>query len=527
VGRRRGSTLATVLFTDIVGSSEIAAELGDERWKVLVEAHHAIVRRALKRHGGRELDTAGDGFFAVFDRQAEAIRCAVEIVDEVRSIGIEVRAGLHVGEAELIAGKVGGVAVHTGARIGATAGPGEVMVSGVLRDLVPGSGIDFTDQGSQELKGIPDEVRTFAVRSVHGVELAGPLDPEIAAERRAAATEPTSRGRPAIFVGSIIGSAAIVVLVAISLANGDANSPHAATPTMAPIPPETLVRLDENTLAEQGRFGLSGEPIEITESAGRVWILEDRLLEWVSEDSDRDTVERVGLGSPSPCAIAPAERGVLLVDCAERRLYRVTEDKEKDPVLLHDLPSFGDSFVIVNSPRGLWILANREDPPQDRIYRLDPGTGTVLGPPKVLPGSGFDSFAMIEAGGYLWTFNFEDGAILRIAPTTFETEVIEEASEPNEIASSTESVWVSDHGTGEIIQFDLSGDVVDRVPRHGALAGAPDGVWALDLDRLFKVDERAGITKETSLRYAGAGAGGNPTVVGAGSVWIAVRPEEG
>jgi class 3 adenylate cyclase len=343
VVRRRGSTLATVLFTDIVGSSEIAAELGDARWKALLEAHHAIVRRALRRHGGRELDTAGDGFFAVFDRQAEAIRCAVEIVDEVRSIGLEVRAGLHVGEAELIAGKVGGVAVHTGARIGATAGPGEVIVSGVLRDLVPGSGIEFTDQGSHQLKGIPEDVHTYAVRAVHGVELPGPLDAETAADRRSAAALPSGRRRPALLVGGIVASAVIVGLVATSIWNRDTPSPHGAPRSIAPIPPKTLIRLDANSLDQEDRFNLSAEPIDMTESSGRVWILEDGLLESVPEGAGE--IERKGI-EPSACAIAPADQGVLYVDCAERRLHRVRLDAVTQELHVNDgfaLPSLAMS----------------------------------------------------------------------------------------------------------------------------------------------------------------------------------------
>jgi hypothetical protein len=123
----------------------------------------------------------------------------------------------------------------------------------------------------------------------------------------------------------------------------------------------------------------------------------------------------------------------------------------------------------VNSTQGLWILANREDPPEDRIYRLDPGTGDVLGQ-RILPGSGYDSFGMVEAGAYLWTFNLEDGAILRAGSTTLDATPIEEGSEPNEVASSTDSVWVSDLGADEIIRFDLSGHVIRRVDGHGALA---------------------------------------------------------
>jgi pimeloyl-ACP methyl ester carboxylesterase len=156
--------LATILFTDIVGSTQLAHDLGDRRWRDLLEAHHEIVRRELRRFRGQELDTAGDGFFAAFDGPARGIRCARSIVQILsQELGIEIRAGLHTGECERIGGKLGGIAVHIGARVAAFAGPMEVLVSGTVKDLVAGSGIGFVDRGTQVLKGIPGEWGLFAV----------------------------------------------------------------------------------------------------------------------------------------------------------------------------------------------------------------------------------------------------------------------------------------------------------------------------------------------------------------------------
>ena len=155
--------LATVLFTDIVGSTARAAELGDRGWRELLHAHHDRVRRELARFRGREIDTAGDGFFATFDGPARAIRCACSLTEAVRDLGIEIRAGLHTGECELVDGKVGGIAVHIGARVSAEAGPGEVLVSSTVKDLVAGSGLQFADRGTAELKGVPGEWRLYAV----------------------------------------------------------------------------------------------------------------------------------------------------------------------------------------------------------------------------------------------------------------------------------------------------------------------------------------------------------------------------
>ena len=155
--------LVTVLFTDIVGSTERAREMGDRRWRELLDRHHAVVRNELARFRGREIDTAGDGFFAVFDGPARAIRCAHSVVDAVRDIGLEIRAGLHTGEVELANGAVRGIAVHTGARIASLAKPGEVVVSGTVKDLIAGSGIELADRGTHELKGIPGEWHVYAV----------------------------------------------------------------------------------------------------------------------------------------------------------------------------------------------------------------------------------------------------------------------------------------------------------------------------------------------------------------------------
>lgn len=157
--------LATIMFTDIVGSTEINARLGDRQWRDALEGHHAAVRRELARFRGREVDTAGDGFFATFDGPARAIRCATAISAAVRTLGLEVRAGLHTGECEMLGDKVTGIAVNIGARIAARASAGEVLVSSTVKDLVAGSGLRFEERGVQSLKGVPGEWRLYAVAS--------------------------------------------------------------------------------------------------------------------------------------------------------------------------------------------------------------------------------------------------------------------------------------------------------------------------------------------------------------------------
>jgi class 3 adenylate cyclase len=157
--------LATVLFTDIVDSTRRAAEMGDRDWRALLDAHDAVVRSQLARFRGREVNTSGDGFLAMFDGPQRAIRCAMAIRDAVQALGIEVRAGLHTGECEIRGDDIGGIGVHIGARVSALSGPNDVLVSSTLRDLVIGSGLEFEDRGAYELKGVPGEWRLFAVAS--------------------------------------------------------------------------------------------------------------------------------------------------------------------------------------------------------------------------------------------------------------------------------------------------------------------------------------------------------------------------
>jgi class 3 adenylate cyclase len=161
VGSER--VLATILFTDIVGSTERASTLGDAAWRQLLERHHAVVRRELARFQGRELDTAGDGFFAAFDGPARAVLAASAIRDSLRSLELEIRAGLHTGECEVSDGKVAGIAVSIGARIASLATPGEILVSSTVKDLVAGSDLHFEPRGEHQLKGVPEPWRLFAL----------------------------------------------------------------------------------------------------------------------------------------------------------------------------------------------------------------------------------------------------------------------------------------------------------------------------------------------------------------------------
>jgi class 3 adenylate cyclase len=160
-----GRIVSTVLFTDIVGSTERAAALGDRKWRDLLESYYALARRQLERFRGREINTTGDGMFATFDGPARAVRCAQAIGENAKSLGIEIRAGLHTGEVEVISEEVAGIAVHIGARVAAQALAGEVLVSSTVKDLVAGSGLQFEDRGMRILRGIEGEWRLFLAKT--------------------------------------------------------------------------------------------------------------------------------------------------------------------------------------------------------------------------------------------------------------------------------------------------------------------------------------------------------------------------
>ena len=162
-GREPNRVLATVMFTDIVGTTEHVAKLGDRRWRNVLDRYYYETRKYLTIFRGREVDTAGDGFFATFDGPARGVRCACAIRDAVTDLGITIRAGLHTGECEVVGGKVSGLAVHLGARVAGLAEANEVLVSTTVKDLVAGSGLGFVDRGAHALKGVPGEWRLFAV----------------------------------------------------------------------------------------------------------------------------------------------------------------------------------------------------------------------------------------------------------------------------------------------------------------------------------------------------------------------------
>jgi class 3 adenylate cyclase/streptogramin lyase len=355
--RGREHRLATILFTDIVGSTQIAAELGDRRWHALLTRHHAIVRKLLKQFHGRELDTAGDGFFATFGEPSDAIRCADAIEEAVRELGIEVRAGLNLGEAEVIGDKLGGVAVHAAARIMAQAGPGEVLVASTVKDLVPGSGFTFAGQGTTELRGVPGEWRLFVLTAVDGTPRGGPASDQTAAERRAAIEPPPVLRRRGGLVAGIGAGLLAGVILAFAL------TAHGATPRTsgAPSAPPAKTRAKAAPVPHVDQIDSSGEivhRIPVGNSPGSIAFGDGSV--WVSNGAD-GTVTRID----------PATRRTVTIDVTTVGPLAIGRD-------------------------GVWVAS------QTDLLRIDPATNTVVQTISRAAPYGIESMAIDDRTGVIW-----------------------------------------------------------------------------------------------------------------------------
>jgi class 3 adenylate cyclase/streptogramin lyase len=488
--RGRGSALVTVLFTDIVGSTEIASELGNRRWRELLGRHHRIVRRELRRFDGREVDTAGDGFFATFDRPAQGIRCAWAVTEAVRALGIEVRAGLHTGEAELMGKQVGGVAVHVGARIGAQAGPGEVLVSGTLRDLVSGTGLQFEDRGWRDLKGVAEPQRLFAVEAVDG-EPRGPRLPDReAARRRAKIVPPTPLKRRGVLVGGIL-FLVLAVVAAVILAREDDR--------MRPSP----VTAENAVIKVDAKGGTVGKPIPLPLDArlatfhatdlqigeGGVWVAAGRCLcrvdpatgelrrvfsrslalsfdrmalglraVWLSGVTGTGRPKLIGIDPVSfetdvesdpldaenvfGSSVSTADGSVWLAFRGQLVEFDPHTGDPRDEVPL-DVTIDG----LVSTGRDLWII----DELEQTLFLFDPVSGRIQQSVEL---SGAPDEVAIEPDGTLWILDELGGTLTRVDPTGEADAPVSVGSRSVDVAVGGGDLWVAYADEGSVKQID-------------------------------------------------------------------------
>ena len=362
--------LTTVLFTDIVGSTERAAELGDRGWKALVARHHAIVRRALARFGGRELDTAGDGFFATFERPAQAIECATEIIDHLRPLDLRIRAAIHMGEAEVMGDKVGGITVHVASRALAEARPDEILVTSTVREVAAGADVTFSDRGVHVFKGVPEDWHLYAVEwrrrqlPLGGVETV----PEVAGGRRLgwrAIAQPTS----AIGIAPVTGSVVSVVTGITS-------------PTGIAIADDTawVLRLGGKLLiaiplagGTPRTIGLPGTPTGIAAGGGSAWVT-------------------FGYGATG------ASEGVVL------RVSAMTQLEEQK------IPFGNGASAIALDDSGVWVVNGVAD----TLTKIDPTTRSIVSTAEVAK----QPAAVALGEGSVWVAHAVSRTIWRIDPAT-------------------------------------------------------------------------------------------------------------
>jgi class 3 adenylate cyclase/streptogramin lyase len=503
---RRGASqryLTTVLFTDIVGSTKRAAELGDRRWRQLLAKHNAAVRRELKRHGGRELDTTGDGFFARFNEPRRAIDCAVALNRSLRPLGIEIRAGINMGEVEAIGPKVGGIAVHVGSRVMSKAGPGEIWVSGTVRDLMAGSDLRFEDRGLHELKGVPGEWRLYSVQAPPVEE--PPEEEEV---------ETAPRGRswlgknPAAAVLMLVGFGAGLVVLPI-LASRDGGRDESTTPA-----PNTVVRIDPESgevtaVASVGAsptaatYGLgsiwvanytgrnvqrvdpatgeadqplslsaSGHPLGITTGDGFVWATSsiDGLVYGIDPRTGGTRTFEVGIGAQG---IAFAEGVIWVTNGQTNEVVRIDLATEQTtPILLeHDSQPTG----IAVGGGSVWVAEHLKG----RVQRIDPIT---LKPVEAVPLLRGQPDQVTFGQGFVWVSVGSDDLVLRIDPATRNATTIETVGNaPAGIGVGSSGAWVANSLDGTVAQIGTRGTKpLQRVPvgfRPQGVAVAPQGVW--------------------------------------------------
>jgi class 3 adenylate cyclase/streptogramin lyase len=477
--RTVGRGLGAVLFTDIVGSTTIAAEMGNSRWSELVSRHHRLIRREIRRFGGREQDTAGDGFFVTFERPVDAIRCAVSSAEAVRALGVEIRAGVSFGQLELVEGKAGGLIVNTAARVMSVAGAGEVLVPASVRDLVPGTGISFDDHGTHHLKGIDGELRLFRVSEVDGQAPPEPLGAEEAAERRAAIAPGTSR-RAGFLVGGL--AAAVVAIVAIWALAG--NGPPAGLREPA-VPDRYVVEFDAATGDSRQRiaYPAPGRPeivrfdTAIAAGQGAVWI-------------------------GDPTAYTPT---VLRVD---------PRHGEIRPVNVRTGPgSF--SLSIETAFDAVWVA-------MDQLIRINPATGqarALLTLP--LPVGGLGGSVLAVDRRHLWV-GTSDGKLMRIDPSGQVTARRSVADSIQEVAAGEGGVWVADQLGGVIVRIDpRSMATLAEIPFSGsvdAMEVSGDVLWALDFRT--GVLRRISILQDREVDQVDVASDATALAVGLDAVWV-------
>jgi streptogramin lyase len=473
----------TVLFTDISGSTAMAAELGDRKWRRTLAAHHAAIRREIRRHRGREVDTAGDGFFAVFENPTDAVRCAAGAVAAAHALGLPIRAGVHTGEVEASGASYGGIAVHIGARLLSLAGPRQVLVSNTVRELVSGSGHEFDDFGVHELKGVPGEWHVYSLilpRFEEGVPLVGVDDEELRAI--------TAR-RQRLVIGAL---GTVIVVLVLGLGGLYLVLSRPADPARGA---NTVAIYD--SAASQPVRGIRVDPgpndVAVSESA--YW----------TANVDAGTVTRIETASGSVTSLgqAGARPGALAVTPSrlwvlDRYSSRITILDGRQGTLLNSLPIHASA--IAASTDQMWVV----DDITDVAVRLDPLSGAQVSAVSLPAPAGATD--VVVAAQSVWIAAPRAKAVFRLDPATATvTDVSTAMQDVQTLAAFGNDLWLVSPSTDSVSRLDIaSGRLalsVDVCDTPVSVAPTASGAWvACSVDRsLWRIDRTGTVTSRIEL----------------------------
>jgi len=522
VPKTPSNVLRAVLFTDVVGSTELARELGDQRWARLLEAQRRVVREELRANRGREIDTAGDGFFAVFEGPADAVRCAFVAVRRVQDLGLDIRAAVHFGEIERAGDQAHGIVVHTGARVMGRAGAAEVVITQTVRDLVAGARFGLAEKEVVELRGVPGSWTLYDVLQVDDLLRPEPVeDATVASERRerASAAPPPRTRRPWLVPVAIAGVLALAVAAFLAFRPAPTYLPTAGT----------VARIDGDRFDRP--IAVGSFPIAMTEGYGRVWVMDRQSqIYWVQEQ-DGSTGSRGTDGVPTGATIGAGAVWITAgfgtagsPDATVSRLDPATGQVSAaftTPIGSQAI-TFGDDAVWVADPNT--VSVTRFDPVSRRTETISLPRSHTAQP---------DSIAFGQLGGpAIWVGDSLSSNLYRLGgvPTKVER-TYTVGGPPTAIAMGTDAVWVASEQRDSVYALDpATGSIRTSIDVGGQGCNAPTsiavnaaGVWvACSLSqRVIRIDPTQGAVVGT-LPVAAA-----PIAVATaqdGSVWVAVQP---
>lgn len=517
--------LTTVLFTDIVDSTRLATELGDRGWRDLIEQHHELIRRELRRFGGQEIDTAGDGFFAAFDAPARAVGCALTIASVMPELGLHIRAGVHSGEVEEAGGKLRGIAVHIGARVGASAVADEVLTSATVRDLVAGSGIDFEDRGVRELKGVSGEWHLYAAREGALFRSEFPTAAG-AAGREVAAVRHNVQGRARRRRLTIIG-AGVVMLAA---AGAGAFLITRPPPSLASVRPNAAGLIDAASGRILAEVNTGNRPDAIAFGEGALWVANtgDDTVSRIDPDT-RSVVQTIEVGN-WPGGLATGFGSVWVANSGERTVSRINAASNR---VVQSITVGNGATAVATGAGAVWVT-NAID---GSLSRIDPVMGTVTGvsPVGASPGGiaatdaavwiadssvgavirvdplsgrpvasigvGNGARAIAIANGDVWVANTLDGTVSRIDPKANRvTATIEVGEGPSGIVGSADSVWVASSVDGAVYHI----NPVTNVPNRIAVGSSPQALAVANGQLWFSARASTASHRGGNLRVFGS-----------------------